>query len=93
LNSVRQSIVCVPTNPLRASDKRLDLFFRERQRRQKEARLQYVADPRLSIDIRAHGLQRHDVTTDGPQRNAELARKRQAGHRSAVTTKNLHQVK
>ena len=90
--SIGECIVGAAPYPSRAERQRLDLIFREHQRRQQEAGTQHIADAGLALDFRTHGLQSSDVAIERAQGYARLARKLRPAHRPAVPAQHLQQV-
>ena len=78
-------------DPARAQHQRLDLGAREHQRRQQEARLEHITEPRFAVDFRAAPAQRVDVAVERTQADAELFRQPRARHRSAMATQNVEE--
>ena len=85
-------LVGAPPDPLQAERQRLDLLGREHEGREQEAGLQHIAEPRLALDLRAHGLERGDVAIERAQRNPRLPRQHRPAHRAAVTAEDLQEI-
>ena len=66
-------------DPQRAERQRLHFLDRQHQRRQSEAGLEHVAEPRLARDVGPLRLQSGDVAIERAQADAELFGERRAG--------------
>jgi hypothetical protein len=79
-------------DPARSEHQRLDLLFGEHQRRQHEARAQYVTNARLGVDMRALRFECLDIAIERAQSHAELLRQRSTADRKAMPAKDLDQI-
>ena len=78
-------------DPQRAERQRLHFLDRQHQRRQSEAGLEHVAEPRLARDVGPLRLQSGDVAIERAQADAELFGERRAGYGSAAAAQRLDQ--
>src|SRR4051812_2926109 len=88
----RQLRVGAVGDPARAEYQRLDLLFREHQRRQHESRTEHVTQAGLAIDVSALRLQGCDVAIQRADAYLQLARQHRAAHRAAVAAQHLHEL-
>ena len=93
LRRAREPGIGLRLHPARAEHQRLELLGREHQRRQEEAGLQHVADPRLAIDRRAEPDEGLDVAIQRAHRNALLLGKLLRRDRPAVPPQRVHDGK